>query len=173
VAVVDRWQRTSVPGVLAAGDGTGVRGSYAAEDQGRLAAVGLVEDEARAAPIRRRLERRLRFQRALDRMYRIGPGIYELAAPDTVVCRCEELRRDELERAIDATPDVNVVKAFTRVTMGLCQGRNCQRQVAGLIASRHGIPIGAISFATPRSPVRPTPLSAVADDSVDDLGLFV
>jgi hypothetical protein len=57
--------------------------------------------------------------------------------------------------------------------MGLCQGRNCQRQVAGLIASRHGIPIGAISFATPRSPVRPTPLSAVADDSVDDLGLFV
>ncbi len=27
VAVVDRWQRTSVPGVLAAGDGTGVRGS--------------------------------------------------------------------------------------------------------------------------------------------------
>ena len=26
VAVVDRWQRTSVPGILAAGDGTGVRG---------------------------------------------------------------------------------------------------------------------------------------------------
>jgi NADPH-dependent 2,4-dienoyl-CoA reductase/sulfur reductase-like enzyme len=173
VAVVDRWQRTSVPGVLAAGDGTGVRGSYAAEDQGRLAAIGLVEDEARAAPIRRRLERRLRFQRALDRMYDVGPGIYELAASDTVVCRCEELRRDELDRAIEGTPDVNVVKAFTRVMMGLCQGRNCQRQVAALIASRHGVPIGEVPFATPRSPVRPTPLSAVADDSVDDLGLFV
>jgi NADPH-dependent 2,4-dienoyl-CoA reductase/sulfur reductase-like enzyme len=173
VALVDRWQRTSVPGVLAAGDGTGVRGSFAAEDQGRLAAIGLVEDEARAAPIRRRLERRLRFQQALDTMYDVRPGIYELAASDTVVCRCEELRRDELDRAIEGTPDMNVVKAFTRVTMGLCQGRNCQRQVAALIASRHGVPIGEVPFATPRSPVRPTPLSAVADDSVDDLGLFV
>jgi hypothetical protein len=106
-------------------------------------------------------------------MYRVGPGIYELAAPDTVICRCEELRRDELDRAIAATPDVNVVKAFTRVSMGLCQGRNCQRQVAALIAVRHGRPIGELPFATPRSPVRPTPLSAVADDTVDDLGLFV
>jgi hypothetical protein len=35
--------------------------------------------------------------------------------------------RADLDRAIDATPDINVVKAFTRVTMGLCQGRNCQR----------------------------------------------
>src|SRR5262249_58684540 len=61
VAVVDRWQRTTVPGVSAAGDGTGVRGSYVAEDQGRLAALGLVEDEARAAPIRRRLHPPLPF----------------------------------------------------------------------------------------------------------------
>jgi NADPH-dependent 2,4-dienoyl-CoA reductase/sulfur reductase-like enzyme len=173
VAVVDRWQRTTVPGVSAAGDGTGVRGSYVAEDQGRLAALGLVEDEARAAPIRRRLERRLRFQQALSRMYRVGPGIYELATPDTVVCRCEGLRRDELDRAIEATPDANVVKAYTRVAMGLCQGRNCQRQVAALIGARHGLPIGDLPHATPRSPVRATPLSAIADDSVEDLGLFV
>jgi D-hydroxyproline dehydrogenase subunit alpha len=173
VALVDRWQRTTVPGVLAAGDGTGVRGSYVAEDQGRLAAVGLLEDESRAAPIRRRLEQRLRFQRALDRAYRIGPGIYELAGPDTVVCRCEEVRRAELDRAIDATPDVNVVKALTRVTMGLCQGRNCQRQIAALIAARHGRAIGELPSATPRSPVRPVPLASVADDSIEDLGLFV
>jgi NADPH-dependent 2,4-dienoyl-CoA reductase/sulfur reductase-like enzyme len=173
VAVVDRWQRTTVPGVSAAGDGTGVRGSYVAEDQGRLAALGLVEDEARAAPVRRRLERRLRFQQVLGRMYRVGPGIYELATPETVVCRCEELRRDELDRAIEATSDVNVVKAYTRVTMGLCQGRNCQRQVAALIGARYGLAMKDLPYATPRSPVRPTPLSAIADDSIEDLGLFV
>jgi thioredoxin reductase len=173
VVIVDRWQRTTVAGILAAGDGTGVRGSYVAEDQGRLAALGLVEDEARAAPIRRRLERRLRFQRALNRMYRVRPGIYELTTPETVVCRCEEVRRAELDRAIDATPDINVVKAFTRVAMGLCQGRNCQRQIAALIAARHGGAIADLPLATPRSPARPVPLAAVADDSVEDLGLFV
>jgi D-hydroxyproline dehydrogenase subunit alpha len=57
--------------------------------------------------------------------------------------------------------------------MGLCQGRNCQRQVAALIGARHGLPIRELPPATPRSPVRPTPLSAIADDSVEDLGLFV
>src|SRR5690242_1692545 len=50
IVVVDEWQRTSVAGVLAAGDGTGIGGSYVAEDEGRLAALGLVGDHARAAP---------------------------------------------------------------------------------------------------------------------------
>ncbi len=173
VVAVDAWQRTTVPGVLAAGDGTGVRGSYVAEDQGRLAVLGLAADEAAAAPVRRRLEQRLRFQRALNRMYRVGPGIYELTTPDTVICRCEEIRREELDRAIDATPDINVVKAFTRATMGLCQGRNCQRQIAALASARHGVPIADLPLSTPRSPARPTALAAIADDSIEDHGLFV
>ena len=122
VVLVDQWMRTSVPGISAAGDGAGVAGSYVAIDEGRLAALGLVEDEARAAPIRRRLAQKRRFQRTLERMHRIGPGVYELATPETVVCRCEEVTLAELERAIDASADVNVVKGLTRATMGLCQG---------------------------------------------------
>jgi NADPH-dependent 2,4-dienoyl-CoA reductase/sulfur reductase-like enzyme len=173
VVVVDEWQRTSVPGVLAAGDGTGVRGSYVAEDQGRLAVLGLAGDADAARAVRRRLEQRLRFQRALNRMYRVGPGIYELTTADTVICRCEEIRREELGRAIDATPDINVVKAFTRATMGLCQGRNCQRQIAALASARHGVPIADLPLSTPRSPARPTALAAIADDTIEDHGLFV
>ncbi len=173
VVVVDAWQRTTVPNVLAAGDGTGVRGSYVAEDQGRLAVLGLVGDEQAAGHVRRRLAHRLRFQRALNRLYRVGPGIYELTTPETVICRCEEVRRAELDRAIDATPDINVVKNFTRVTMGLCQGRNCQRQIAALISARHGVPLAQLPLATPRSPARPTALAAIADETIEDHGLFV
>ncbi|HEY6029432.1 MAG TPA: NAD(P)/FAD-dependent oxidoreductase, partial [Gaiellaceae bacterium] len=172
VVVVDDWMRTSVPGISAAGDGAGVAGSFVAIDEGRLAAIGLVEDEARAAPIRRRLARKRRFRRALAPLHRVGAGVYELATPETVVCRCEEVTRAQLERAIDASADVNVVKSLTRVTMGLCQGRNCQRHVAALIAARHGRSIAELPAATPRAPVRPVPLAAVADESVDDLGLF-
>jgi hypothetical protein len=159
--------------VLAAGDGTGVRGSYVAEDQGRLAVLGLTGDEAAAAQVRRALARRLRFQRALNRMYHVGPGIYELATPDTVICRCEEIRRAELDRAIDVSPDINVVKTFTRATMGLCQGRNCQRQIAALASARHGVPIAELPLSTARTPARPTALAAIADDTIEDHGLFV
>jgi NADPH-dependent 2,4-dienoyl-CoA reductase/sulfur reductase-like enzyme len=173
VAVVDGWQRSSVPGVLAAGDGTGVGGSYVAEDQGRLAAIGLIGDQGRAAPVRRRLARKRAFARALRRMHRIGPGVYELATADTVVCRCEEVTLAGLEQAIDATDDVNVVKGFTRAGMGLCQGRNCQRQIEAAIARRHGRNLGELPAATPRSPARPVALAAIADAGVEDLGLFV
>jgi D-hydroxyproline dehydrogenase subunit alpha len=173
VVAVDEWQRTTVPGVLAAGDGTGIAGSYAAEDQGRLAAIGLAGDEARAVPVRKRLARKHAFAQALRRMHRVGPGIYELATRETVVCRCEEVTLAELERAIEATDDVNVVKAFTRASMGLCQGRNCQRQIAATIARRHRRELGDVPVATPRSPARPVALGAIADAAVEDLGLFV
>jgi NADPH-dependent 2,4-dienoyl-CoA reductase/sulfur reductase-like enzyme len=173
VVDVDEWQRTTVPGVLAAGDGTGVAGSNAAEEQGRLAVLGIVGDEARAAPVRKHLARKHAFLQALRRMHRVGPGVYELATAETVVCRCEEVTLAELQRAIDATDDVNVVKGFTRASMGLCQGRSCQRQIAAAISRRHGRALGELAVATPRSPVRPVALAAIADATVEDLGLFV
>ena len=76
------------PAISAAGDGTGVAGSYVAIDEGRLAALGAALDlgaldaptrPARAQPIRARLARKEAFRRALQRLHAVGPGIYELA----------------------------------------------------------------------------------------------
>jgi len=47
--------------------------------------------------------------KALRRLHAVGPGIYELATADTVVCRCEELTGRELEGAIATSADLNVV----------------------------------------------------------------
>ena len=180
--IVDEWMRTSVEGVLAAGDGTGVEGAPVAVDEGRLAGLGAALElgrltaeraKAEAAPIRRRLARKRAFRAALARMHAVGPGIYELANADTVVCRCEEVTRGRLEKAIDASADIGVVKGLTRAGMGLCQGRNCQRQIAALVAARHGARAGDVTPATPRAPVRPVLIGAIADASVEDRGLFV
>jgi hypothetical protein len=181
VVVVDPWLRTTVEGVLAAGDGTGVDGSYVAADEGRLAALGAAMDlgaltpaaaEAAAAPIRARIAAKRRFAAALRRMHRIGPGVFELADARTVVCRCEEVTGGQLEVAVEASADASVVKALTRAGMGLCQGRNCQRHVAALIAARHELAIGSVPLATPRLPARPVALGAIARAPDDDPGLF-
>ena len=180
--VVDEWMRTTVAGISAAGDGAGVAGSYVAIDEGRLAALGAALDldavapetvRERAKPIRARLLRKQAFGRALRPLHSVGTGIYALATDETVVCRCEEVTKAELDEAIAASPDLNVVKGFTRAGMGLCQGKSCQRQIAALIARRHRLPLASVPLATPRSPVRPVPLGAVADETVEDLGLFV
>lgn len=182
-AVVERdaWYRTSAPGVLAAGDVAGVRGALSAVDQGRLAALGAAADlgalaasdaDRLARPVRARIAAKERFRAALHPLYAVGPGVYELTTPETVVCRCEEVTRAQLDHALGATDDINVVKSYTRAGMGMCQGRNCRRQVASLLAARMARPIADVPVATPRPPVRPVALSALADDSIRDKGLF-
>ena len=106
-------------------------------------------------------------------MHRVGAGVYELAGAETVVCRCEEVDARAARLAIEGVGDVNVVKALTRAGMGLCQGRNCQRQVAALIASApQPLRWREVAPATPRCPVRPVPLAAIADETVEDRGFF-
>jgi NADPH-dependent 2,4-dienoyl-CoA reductase/sulfur reductase-like enzyme len=181
VVVVDEWLRTTAAGVSAAGDGAGIAGALVAVDEGRLAALGAAFDldaltgaeaERQAKPLRARLARKAAFRRALRRLHAIGPGVHELARDDTIVCRCEEVTRGEIDAAAADTADLNVVKSLTRAGMGLCQGKSCQRQVAATIAARHGIPIAAVPPATPRFPVRPVPMGAIADPSIEDDGLF-
>ncbi len=181
VVEVDEWQRTSVRGLLAAGDGTGVRGSWVAADQGRIAALGAAVDlgflslaRARAAarPIRGRLAAKERLRRALRPLYAVGPGVFDLATPETVICRCEEVALARIAEAAAATSDANVVKSYTRAGMGVCQGRNCQQQVAAVLARRHGLAVSQIEAMTTRPPVRPVPIKVLADDSVRDVGLF-
>ena len=180
VAVRDPWMRTSVPGIFAAGDGTGVAGSHVAIAEGRLAALAIALDlgaltvsqvDQRARPIRSAMRRKLAFARALRGLHAVGPGVYELATEDTIVCRCESVTRAELDRAVDATADISVVKGLTRAGMGMCQGRNCQRQIASMIATRYGRPLPSIPFATARFPVRPVPIGALAE-AVEDDGFF-
>jgi D-hydroxyproline dehydrogenase subunit alpha len=165
----DPWLRTTVDGVYAAGDGAGVEGSFVAIDEGRLAGLAA----AMAAPARRRLGRRRALNAATARLYRVGPGIFELPADDTVICRCEEVRRRDLAPAIASTDDINLVKAFTRAGMGPCQGRICGRQVAALIAGHHGRRVEDVPLATPRMPVRPVPIGALADHSIESPTLFL
>ena len=176
-AVVDEWMRTTTPGVFAAGDGAGVDGSRVAADEGRLAAIGVALDLAAltpgaaaraAAPVRRRLARAHGFARALEPMHRVGPGIFELTTPETTVCRCEQVSARQLTDAIEHSSDINVVKMLTRAGMGMCQGRNCQRQVAALLSARHGTPVGEVALSTPRLPARPVALGAIARSSDTD-----
>lgn len=178
----DEWGATSVDSVYAVGDGTGVTGSYSAVAQGRLAALRIaeragkissVERDKAASRFRKELRARNRFQQALNKMFDVGPGIYRLADSETVICRCESVKRKSIDPIIDSTDDVSVVKGISRAGMGLCQGRNCQRHIAAMIADRHGKPIEKIAFQTPRFPVKPVEIGTIADGSIRDEKYFI
>jgi glycine/D-amino acid oxidase-like deaminating enzyme len=177
----DEWCRTDVAGVYAAGDGTGVEGSAVAADEGRIAAYAVALDAGllgehtvtrSANALQWRLSRRRALTRSTNRMYRVGGGLFDLATPETTVCRCESVAAGAVQDAVETAPEISAVKALTRAGMGPCQGRMCGRHIASMIAAERGVPIGEVAPATPRMPVRPTPISAIADQQIVDPGLF-
>lgn len=168
----DAAGRTSVPGVLAAGDGSGVAGAVVAELEGAVAGLtaaldaGVLTEEEhqrRSAPLRETHAGLRRARGALDNLYRIRPGLSGLAAADTLVCRCEELTLQQLEEGVaHGGCDSRTLKVITRLGMGPCQGRMCWPATARWLASRSGRDLAEIGPARFRTPLQPVTLGELA-----------
>jgi NAD(P)H-nitrite reductase large subunit len=83
-------------------------------------------------------------------------------APETVVCRCEDLTRAEVDAAVDqCAGSIDQLKHLTRCGMGPCQGRYCGDTVQELMAIRLAKPREGIGQWTGRPPLRPVSLAEV------------
>ncbi|WP_051815770.1 NAD(P)/FAD-dependent oxidoreductase, partial [Glycomyces tenuis] len=168
---VNAAQATSVPGVFAAGDLTGVGGADLAAAEGAVAgaaAAKLLGARVRA-PIgaMRRVRAGRRFAAALAEAYPLRPGWREWLREDTPVCRCEEVAYGAFRRAVEELDvgDARVLELATGAGLGLCQGRICGRSVAELA----GLPETADAFA--RRPIAaPVRLGELAEDVPVDEG---
>ncbi len=117
---VDDDQATTVPGIWAAGECTGVKGDAAACAEGEIAgrmAAGATVDSA----CRRRRNAGRRFAGRLQRTFALRPELLTLADADTILCRCEDVPR----RAVEPEWSQRQAKLWTRLGMGACQGAVC------------------------------------------------
>lgn len=164
---LDEELRTTVPGVWAAGETGGIGGVHLALAEGELAALSVIADArdgrpgrsgARVAALRRGRRRMRRFAGLMGAVHRPGPGWTGWLAPDTEVCRCEEVTAGAVRTAVDelGAGDSRTAKLLTRAGMGWCQGRTCGFAVREL-AGR------AEAGAPDRRPLAcPVPLSTLA-----------
>ena len=179
VPVVDADGATSLTGIFAVGDCTGL---------GRHADAA-VAGAAAAAAVARSLNIDCPRQAAATSVPSVFPyydywqrwSRAEIAASgwNVHVCQCEEVTRAEIAelkpprylgagggmsghnlRKLGSESPVNQdqVKRLTRAGMGPCQGRRCREQVHMLLASVTDTPVEKIPLATYRGPVRPLPL---------------
>lgn len=177
---VDSEQRTSVPGLWAAGETTGIGGVALALVEGEIAGrsvaawaqgpqrAWLDEDHARD-PAWSHAEQKRRglrgFFAAVDAAYSPPAAWTERLTEDTTICRCEDVRAGAIRSAIAdyGASDLRTVKLLTRAGMGWCQGRVCGAAVAGLIAEGgDGARVAATSVTAQRPFARPVPLGALA-----------
>jgi len=118
---VDEYQQTSVPGIFCAGEPTGIGGVDLALVEGEIAGYAATNWEDRAKHL---FAKRARFQkvvRILQDAFPLRPELKNLARPDTLVCRCEDVPHERLcEHA-----SWRAAKLHARCGMGPCQGRVC------------------------------------------------
>jgi NADPH-dependent 2,4-dienoyl-CoA reductase/sulfur reductase-like enzyme len=176
VVEVDQGQRTSVPGVLATGEVTGVGGASLAILEGYVAGRALSGRTVDPA-VHQRISVHREFARAMHSVHRPRSEWVDDLPDAEVLCRCEEVTAGEVRRACQqlGTDDARGAKLMTRAGMGLCQGRMCGRAVAEVVAAASGreVESGSWSRAAARTPAVPVPLSVLAleDDrapAVDD-----
>ncbi|MGI9405289.1 MAG: FAD-dependent oxidoreductase [Hyphomicrobiaceae bacterium] len=173
VPTCDAMGRSSVPGLIAVGDGAGIRGAIPAILAGELAGLAAATDAKRAPPddVSDRVERAAKnlrrsnaFSDGIADFLALKPAMVRDIADETIVCRCEDIPRHEIDAAIQAgAHEMNQLKHFTRCGMGPCQGRMCGDVVGELLAQHVGSREAA-GYWTQRTPLRPVPLSDLIGD---------
>jgi NAD(P)H-nitrite reductase large subunit len=88
---------------------------------------------------------------------------------DVIICRCQEVSRKEIIGAIaNGARTVDGIKKRTRAGMGLCQGKSCQRLVAGIIARETGRDMADLTPPAFRAPVRPVKIGIITRREGDE-----
>ncbi len=118
---IDDFQRTTVADVFCAGEPTGIGGVELSLVEGEIAGLTAAGRIAEASSLFGKREKLRRFARSLGRAFPLRPELHRLPAPETIVCRCEDVRYSNL-REHTGWRDA---KLQTRCGMGPCQGRIC------------------------------------------------
>lgn len=146
---VNAFMRSSVLQIYAAGELCGIAGLAAARIEGAMAGHAAAGDARAAGALQPARTRARRFGALLEQTFTLDPQLHHLVAPDTIVCRCEDVRWAELSSFTDARSS----KLATRCGMGACQGRICGSALAE---------IGRFARQGSRPPLFPTRLDSLA-----------
>jgi len=118
---VDDLQQTSIANVFCAGEPTGIGGIELSLAEGQIAGLAAADRDDEARKLFSARNKAQRFARALDRAFQLRPELKKLVAPETLVCRCEDVPYSRLQRHTSWRS----AKLQTRCGMGPCQGRIC------------------------------------------------
>ncbi|MEX1079756.1 MAG: FAD-dependent oxidoreductase [Homoserinimonas sp.] len=152
---VDRRQQTSIPGVFAAGELTGIGGVDLALAEGGLAGHYAAGASGTNPSLERKRAVFSGFAKRIEAAHGIRRGWPAWLSDSTIVCRCEEVSYGSLCSTARATASQSLrsLKLSTRAGLGICQGRVCGRTVEDLLAREAGIPNLTDGTTSDRRPI--------------------
>lgn len=130
VITIDEFQQTSIPDVYSAGEATGIGGLELSLVEGEIAGLAATDKLTEARSLFPLRNKQRNFAVMLNRAFALRTELKDLAQPETIVCRCEDVTLERL-RSSDSW---RVAKLHTRCGMGPCQGRICGAAVEFLFS---------------------------------------
>lgn len=94
----------------------------------------------------------------------VNPAPIELASgPRQFVCYCEDVMvEDALQGVDEGFQDIQILKRYSTMTMGPCQGKMCHKRFAEILSQQTGQSPDEIGSTTARPPVQPLTLGVLA-----------
>ncbi len=173
VLLVSESQETSISGIYAAGEPTGIAGGNKALLEGEIAGLAIAsslkgrlsrKDRRRLARLRKRLKQELDFGAFLCRLARIPAAGYASIPKETIICRCEQIRLAEILESIHlGFSTMASVKKATRCGMGRCQGRTCAPILQEILMTHPDAASNGPAPLSVRSPVKPVALESLLE----------
>jgi D-hydroxyproline dehydrogenase subunit alpha len=117
----DEFQQTNVSHVYAAGETTGIGGLDLSLVEGEIAGLAVANRHDKARKLFSVRARQKRFAWILNDTFALRNELRDLAAEQTIVCRCEDVEFGCLNKH----DSWRAAKLQTRCGMGPCQGRVC------------------------------------------------
>lgn len=163
---------TTVPGIFAAGEITGIAGAPKSITEGKLAAmsilhrlgkIGAREFSFEYVPQKKKQARHLRFMRHLNALHKTPVSLVKAMPDETIICRCEDITLGRIRKAIKGgcqTPAA--LKRAVRMGMGICQGRTCGPMLYEILGAYTNTPADKMEPLSARGPAKALPLGNLA-----------
>ena len=107
------------------------------------------------------------MEKIVDRNLDLGPYVPQ-PDDDIIVCRCEEVTKGEIRRAVhEGMRDLNEIRRYLRTGMGLCQGLTCGKLVQSIVARELGVRPTELVQNTARTPARPIEMAVYGNEVIE------
>lgn len=84
---------------------------------------------------------------------------------DRIICRCEEITKGEIRRAIhEGMMTMPEIRRYLRAGMGLCQGQTCGRLVKQILEAELSGRVKPFAEPTARAPMRPVDMGVYGNE---------